>query len=364
MKIALVQDSLCTVGGSERVFQYLCEEFEEADIFTLCYNTKNTPAYFRIRKINVTWMNRFIQTPQLFRFSFPIATYVMENLDLSYYEVVISSSASVAKYLRTPNGNHFCYCYYPTRALWQPRKYFGNSKMRYFIKPYLPYLRKRDYSAAQKVNHFIAISEDTKKHIKEIYNRDSTVIHSPISTDKFYSLDPREDYYLLVSRLEEWKKVDYAVKAFNILGLPLKIVGIGEEEQYLKSIAKSNITFMGYIDDDSLAREYASAKAVIFTPHLEYGLVPLEANASGAPVIAYGIGGITETMVNYNSDIPISEQNATAVFYYEQTEKALTEALLAFNEDQFDRNKLVNHAKKWNVPTFKRKIREYVTNNI
>ncbi len=364
MKIALVHDALITFGGAERVFQYLCEEFKEADVFTLSYNPQNTLLFFKSRKINVTWINKFVQSPTSFKFSFPIATCLFKNLDLSAYDVAISSSASIAKYINVPNGKHFYYCYYPTRALWEPDKYFGDSKIKLFLNPLLPYLRKRDKIAAHKVDHIIAISNDTKNHIMKYYNKDSIVINSPIDSSKFYSSNEREDYYLIVSRLEKWKKVDYAIRAFNALNLPLKIIGSGKEEKYLKSIANSNITFMGSIGDESLAREYSRAKAVIFTPHLEYGLIPLEANASGTPIIAFGEGGITETMVNYNKEDPVSEQNATAVFFYEQTEKSLIEAILDFNNYKFDSDKLISHAKKWDVTTFKRNIRKYVINNL
>jgi len=165
----------------------------------------------------------------------------------------------------------------------------------------------------------------------------------------------------LVSRLEKWKKLDYAIKAFNILGVPLRVVGTGAEEQYLKRIAKSNVTFMGLIDDKSLQKAYSKTKAVVFTPHLEYGLIPLEATASGAPVIAFGLGGITETMVNYNPMMHLSNRTATAVFFYKQTEEALIKAVKSFEELEFDSEKLVEYARQFDVDIFRKKIREYVT---
>ena len=363
MKIALVHDFLCAVGGSERIFEYLCEEFKEADIFTLSINPVKTFPYFSTREINVTWMNRFVRSHSIFKWFFPIASYAMEKLDLSGYQIVISSSATVAKYIKVPSGKHFCYCYFPTRALWESGKYFGNSRKKVLLKPFLKYLQKRDFSAAQQVDQFIAISEYTRRFIKKYYNRNSVVIHSPIETDKFYSAEQRGDYYLLVSRLEKWKRVDYAITAFNKLGLPLRIIGTGEEQEYLKRISKANITFMGSVNDRSLAEQYSRAKAVIFTPFLEYGLVPLEANASGAPVIGYGRGGITETMMDVGGNGRGPKKKATAIFFYEQTDKALMKAVLDFKKYKFFSSKLVKHAKNWDVGKFRSKIRKYIMDN-
>jgi glycosyltransferase involved in cell wall biosynthesis len=364
MKIALVHDALIIYGGAERIFQYLCEEFEDADIYTLSYNPENTLPFFKTKKINVLRINKWVQYPTAFKFSFPISKYLFGKLDLSKYDLVISSSASIAKYISVPNGKHFNYCYYPTRALWEPKKYFDRSIIRYFIIPFLPYLRKMDKNAAGKIDHVIAISSDSQKHIKRYYDRESFIINCPIDTSKFCASDEREDYYLLVSRLEKWKKIDYAIKAFNTLKLPLRIVGEGKEEAYLKSISNSNIQFVGFVDEKGLSRQYSKAKAVIFTPHLEYGLIPLEANASGTPVIAFGKGGVTETMINYNDTNKKESSKATAVFFYEQTEQALIEAVLKFNKQSFNQDYLVEHAKQWNVPSFQQKIREYIWKNL
>ena len=250
----------------------------------------------------------------------------MENIDLSHYDLVISSSASIAKYVDAKNGKHISYCYYPTRALWEPEKYFGYTKWGHRANPFLKYYREKEKKLTQRVDQFIAISEDTKKHIKKYFNRSSHVIHCPIETENFSLLNNKSDYFLLVSRLLKWKRVDYAVKAFNELGLPLKIIGTGEEEKYLRSIAEPNIEFLGFIDDKQLAIEYSKARAVIFTPLLEYGLIPLEANASGTPVIAYGYAGVTETMIPYSLEEEIDQQNPTAVFFYEQSKEALIDA--------------------------------------
>ena len=359
MKIAIVHDYLCGVGGSERVFQYMCEEFAEADVFTLAYNADATLPYFKSIKIRTTWLNRFVQSMNAFRWSFPVATYVMELLDFSGYDLVLTSSATVAKYVTVANGKHLCYCYVPTRALWQTDQYFRSGFKAFAVKSLLSYLRRRDLIAAQRVDQFIAISQFTKGHIAATYQRDSDVIFSPIDLARFSPLDGRSNHYLVVSRLEQWKRVDYAIEAFNALGLPLRIIGAGVEEERLRAIAGPNIIFLGSVDDDELAREYAQAKAVVFTPFLEYGLVPLEANACGTPVICYGVGGITETMVPWSSDCSHSPA-PTAVFFYEQTASALIAAVRQFELATFDASNLVAHAARWGVPAFKRQLRDAV----
>lgn len=359
MKIAIVHDYICGMGGSERVFQYICEEFPEADVFTLAYNPAMTLPYFKSVNIHTTWLNRFVQSMDAFRWSFPIATYVMELLDLSSYDVVLSSSATVAKYVKVPNGKHICYCYIPTRALWQTGEYFRASLKAVLVKAVLSYLKRRDYAAAQRVDQFIAISQFTKNHIASTYQRDSKIIFSPIDLDRFAPLPHRGDHYLVVSRLEQWKRVDYAIEAFTRLGLPLRVIGTGVEEGRLRAMAGPNITFLGSVDDTTLAREYAEAKAVVFTPYLEYGLVPLEANACGTPVICYGVGGITETMIPWASDQAASAA-PTAVFFYEQTAQALAEAITQFEQASFNDASLIKHASLWGVPAFKRQLRDAV----
>lgn len=360
MKIAIIHDYLCGIGGSERIFQYICEEFPEGDTYTLAYNPSKTYSFFLTRKIYTTWLNKFVQSMEAFRWSFPIATYAMQTFDLSKYDIVLSSSATVAKYVLVPNGKHICYCYIPTRALWHFNQYFGNNFRAKILKPVLPYLRKRDYIAAQRVNHFIAISNFSKDDIKQYYNRDADVIYCPIETDKFRPSDKRGNHFLIVSRLEHWKRVDYAVEAFNKLGLPLRIIGTGKEESNLRSMANSNITFLGAVNDAVLAREYGEARAVIFTPFLEYGLIPLEANASGTPVICYGRGGVAETMIPLDSQ-KMSNEKPTAVFFYEQTADALIEAIKQFEKYRFEGDDLMRHARKWSIESFKQEIREYVT---
>jgi glycosyltransferase involved in cell wall biosynthesis len=278
----------------------------------------------------------------------------MESQRLKGYDLVLSSSATVAKYVSVVGGTHLCYCYMPTRAIWQADAYFNPTsiKAQVFFR-FRRHLQRRDYLASQRVDHFITISEMSRRFIREYYDRDAEVMPCPIDLSLFYSA-PKQDHYLLVSRLEHWKRVDYAIEAFNRLGLPLRVIGTGEEERRLRAMAKPNITFLGAVDDEALAREYSQARAVVFTPYLEYGLIPLEANASGTPVICYGKGGVIETMIPLDSS---GSEPATAVFFDEQTPESLIGAIRRFESSTFDSEALLRHAAKWGVPAFQERIR-------
>lgn len=362
MRIALVHDQLLSLGGSERVFQYMCEAFPEAPAYTLAYQPADTLPYFRTRGVRTSWMNGVVRSMDAFRMSFPVATHVMQRLDFSDYDVVLSSSATIAKYIRVPQGLHICYCYTPTRAIWQAQSYFedgGGLKARVF-RALLPHLKARDLEAARRVDRFIGISEMSARQIREAYGREAAVLPCPIELDRFQPSATRGEHFLIVSRLERWKRLDYAIEACTRLGVPLRVVGGGEEEARLRAIAGPTVEFLGALDDAAVAREYAEAKAVLFTPHLEYGLVPLEAAASGTPVIAYGEGGIRETM------IPVDGSGSeagppTALFFPEQTAESVMEAIRRFDAGAFSASALVAHAAAWGVPRFRERLRALVS---
>jgi len=359
MRIAILHDHLCGIGGAERVFQYFCEEFAEADAYVLSHNRRRTLPYFARRGVRTTVLNPFVRTMEAYRWAFVPATYVWESLDLSAYDVVLTSSAHGAKYARVPNGVHICYCYFPTRAIWNRAEYFGTSLKGRALDIALPYLRRRDLAAASRIDRFIAISRISQQAIAKYYARDSEIMFPPVDLDRFHPRGTRGDHYLLVSRLETWKRVDYAIEAFNRLRLPLRVVGTGQLEQRLRAMAGPNITFLGALDDDALAREYAQARALIFTPRLEYGLTPLEAAASGTPVIGFGKDGFAEVMVPLGG---ADGRTPTAVFFDEQTADSLMAAVERFENAgaEFDSASLRAHAVAWGVPAFKRRIRELV----
>jgi glycosyltransferase involved in cell wall biosynthesis len=366
MKLAIIQDQLLTEAGSERVFLYMAQEFPEADIFTLAYNPETTWPEFRQFDIRTSWMNRFVQSHDRFKTAFPLSTHVMQHWDFSGYDTILTSSATTAKYIRCHHARHICYCYYPTRAIWTRGKYFDGAKSGLREKLFaLAYdqLKKRDLEAARRVDEFIAISASSRDAIRQFYGRDASVLYSPIDVDRFTpgAAQTKTDRYLMVGRLERWKRADFAIEAFNRLGLPLDIIGTGPEEPALRAMAGPTIRFLGRADDATLVKAYGAARAVIFSPELEYGLVPLEAAAAGTPTIALGKGGVLETMIGPDD---AQGRRPTAVFFDEQTPEAVLAAIGRFAGMTFPKQGLMDHAKGFGIPEFRRKLRRLVYNDM
>jgi glycosyltransferase involved in cell wall biosynthesis len=366
MKLAIIQDQLLTEAGSERIFLYMAQEFPEADIFTLAYNPETTWPEFRRFDIRTSWMNRFVQSHDRFKTAFPLSTHVMQHWDFSGYDTILTSSATTAKYIRRHHARHICYCYYPTRAIWTRGKYFdgATSGLRgtLFSLAY-DHLKKRDLEVARRVDEFIAISESGRDAIRQFYGRDASVLYCPIDVERFTAgaTAQKTDRYLMVGRLERWKRADFAIEAFNRLGLPIDIIGTGPEESALRAMAGPTIRFLGRADDATLVQAYGAARAVIFTPELEYGLVPLEAAAAGTPTIALGKGGVLETMVGLED---AEGRVPTAVFFDEQTPEAVMAAVRRFEGAAFSKAGLMGHAKGFGIPEFQRKLRRLVYNDM
>lgn len=360
MRIALVQDQLLTKAGSERMFLYMAQEFREADLFSFCYDPDGTWPEFRKFSIRTHPFGGLVRSHGSFKLGFPLISLLMEHWDFSGYDVVLTSSATTAKYLRARHATHVCYCYYPTRAIWESERYFGGHKGLgiHIFEFLLPWFRRRDHAAAQRIDYLVGISDSSCRAIRKYYGRDAQVLFCPVDLDRFRAVQAtKKDYFLLVSRLERWKLVDYAVEAFNRLGKQLFIVGTGPDESRLVGLAKGNITFLGGVNDEELAHRYAEARAVVFTPELEYGLVPVEAIATGTPVIALGRGGVLETMVGVDDP---SGRPATAVFFSEPTAESLVEAVNRFDSIEFSRQQLVAHATEFGVPRFQKRLRAIV----
>lgn len=358
MKIALLQDQLLTCAGSERVFLHMTNEFKEADIFTLCYNKDSTWPEFKEKKINTHPLGKFIKNHKQFKLAFPISTYLMQCWNFNDYDLIISSSATTAKYISNFKGIHISYCYFPTRAIWNYDAYFEKTGIKEFIfSLMMNYFKKRDIEAASRVHYFFSISEMTKEYVKKIYRRDSEVLFSPVETDKVDANNINDDFYLIVSRLEKWKKIEYAIEAFNFNKKKLVIIGTGPHEKYLKSISNENIFFKGFINTFSLASYLQSAKAVIHTPYLEYGLVPIEAAVYGTPSICYGKGGVVETM---NDKQKINGEILTSVFFRDQNSKSLNNAIDEFEKVSFNKDEIQKYAEKFSVNRFQNSMRNSV----
>ena len=325
MKVALVYDRVNKFGGAERVIQRLHHLYPQAPLYTLVHNP-DTSEWSRGIKVIPSFFNKIKFFRTRHELLAPVANYGFEDFNLNQYDVVISVTSADAKAVITkPETLHICYCLTPTRYLWQGfSEYEKDIKMRLLPKMIKKTIRSTDYINAQRPDRYIAISDEVKRRIKKYYNRQADIIYPSIE-DKFYSKNKpkklsQRGSYLLVSRLVPYKKADLVIKTFNQLGLPLVVVGSGSEKSRLKSLAKSNISFLGQISDSELISQYRQAKALIFPQLEDFGLIPLEAQASGTPVIAYAQGGALETVVDQE----------TGLFFKKQTPGSLIDAIRRF----------------------------------
>jgi len=362
LKILLIHDQMLTKGGSERVFTYLADIFPEADIFTPTYNPKTSVTFKRSRELVVSkFFNAVIRNSTTFKFFFPILTYYFQFKNFQNYDLIISSSATCAKYIRNFSGKHICYCYVPTRAIWEIDNYFPKKNLiKFFFKILLPYFKKRDLKTSKYIDLYIGDSMDSGRRIRKIYNNRTTYAYSPIEFSKYSSFfsNVKEDYFLVVSRLDFWKRVDIAVNAFNANGKKLIIVGLGEAYNDLRAKAKPNIQFLNNVTDKKLGNLYSKAKGVVFTCDIEHGLIPIEANACGTPVICYGFGGVKDTMINFDGR---NFNEATAVFFYDQNSSSLNDALDIFDNINFNSHNIRNNARRFSRNIFKKNIKSIVT---
>lgn len=359
MNLAIVHDMIVSRGGAERVLLHLAEAFPGAPIFTTCYLPHASYPAFRHLDITSSWYHTAARSDTLYKaLYFPLGVMAARSIDLTHYDVVLQSTTHGAKYAKVrEDALVVSYCYTPFRLLWNPDSYvrgkLGGAATRLFA-PVLTALRKLDYESAQRPDAFWAMTQGTAERIRRSYSRDvSHVISPPVDCRNFQSSNTKKDYYLVVSRLEPYKQVDLVVKAFNTMGLPLRIAGRGTQERQLRRLARSNITFLGRVDDDELSRLYAECKALIFPQHEDYGLTPLEASASGTPVIAYGRGGILDTSVPFSGD----SRACTTLLFDEQTTESLIDAVERSRTMTFDPAFIRRHAERFDVPRFIERVR-------
>jgi glycosyltransferase involved in cell wall biosynthesis len=338
MKIALVHDYLTQKGGAERVFELLCKRFPDADIFTSLYDPEKT-IDLRERAVKTTVLQKIPGAAKNFRLMAPFYFPAFRALDLEDYDLIISSSTSFAKAVRKkPSARHICFCHNVTRFLWDTETYlreYGDYK--YFstlIEQIFQAMRKVDLRYAQEPDLYIANSSVVARRIKSIYGKQAVVINYPIDTGKFVFNDTKDEFYLASARMISYKRLDIIVEAFNWLGWRLLISGDGPERERLESKALDNIEFVGHVTDKQRTQLFSKAKSIIVAALEDYGLVPVEANASGTPVIAFGAGGVIDTQV----------PGKTGVFFKRQTPDSLQTALEEARGINWDYEKIRNHA--------------------
>ncbi|BAB74531.1 glycosyltransferase [Anabaena sp. FACHB-709] len=356
MKVALVHDYLTQRGGAERVFELLCKRYPEADIFTSLYDPQKTIDMGE-RIVNTTFLQKIPGAAKYFRLMAPLYFPAFRALDLQDYDLIISSSTSFAKAVRKkPGAKHICFCHNVTRFLWDTETYLREySDYRYLsvlIEKVFQLMRDVDLKYAQEPDIYIANSSTVARRIQQIYGKQAIMINYPIDTSNFVFSDTKDEYYLASARMISYKRLDIIVEAFNWLGWPLIISGDGPERERLQAKALDNIKFLGHVSDNQRKELFSKAKSIIVAALEDYGLVPVEANASGTPVIAFGAGGVLDTQIN----------GQTGVFFKRQTPESLQKALLESGEITWDYENIRNHAvNNFSEPVFFSKVERVIT---
>jgi glycosyltransferase involved in cell wall biosynthesis len=358
MKIALVHDHLIQEGGAEKVLEVFEQIWPQAPIYTLLYNEKKIGEVFKNKEIKTSFLQNWPGALNHYQWFLPFMPTATESYDLMDYDVILSSCSAMAKGVITrSNTLHFCYCHTPTRYLWSDtHRYIEELKYNRLIKKIIPLiltkLRAWDQLAALRVDYFIANSKNVSDRIKKYYRRKSVIIHPPVATHQFKISQKVDRYFLTGGRLVAYKKFDLTIKAFNRLGIPLKIFGAGPEEKKLKSLAKSNIEFLGKVVSNDLAKIYSQAIAFIHPQIEDFGITAVESMAAGRPVIAYAAGGACETVV----------EKKTGQFFDEQTWEALADTVVRFKPENYNPSLIKSYAEQFSVDRFKNEIKNFIEN--
>jgi glycosyltransferase involved in cell wall biosynthesis len=352
-RVALVHDFLLDLRGAERVFLALCDLYPDADIFTAVYDPVGTEGRFADRRIHTSFLQKLHPNATSFRRLLPLYPYAMEALDLSGYDLVLSSSSAWAHgVLPSENAVHVCYCHNPFRYAWNARESTLCARgpvMRAALGVVLQRWRQWDWIAAQRVDRYIANSETTRRRIARYFTRDAEVVHPPVEVERF-SPGVVGDHYAVLSELMPHKRIELAVRAFNELRRPLVIIGDGPDARRLRRLAGPTIRFTGRVTDAEVARLLATSRALVVTATEEFGIAAVEAQAAGRPVVALDEGGVTETV----------QEGRTGIFYEEATPEALAAAIAAFDPRSIDPAACVANARRFGREVFAREIRANV----
>ena len=365
MKISLVHEWLTVLAGSEKVLEAIYQIFPGSDIYVLVKNDENLKGtIFENANIHTSFIQKLPFSGTKYRNYLPFFPLAVEQFDLSEYDVVISSSHAVAKgVLTNANQLHICYCHTPIRYAWDLyHQYLKENKLNsglkgLIVKYFLHKIRIWDVVSSNRVDFFVANSKYVAKRIGKIYRRDAEVIYPPVDVDKFELYRKKEDFYLAASRFVPYKKIDLIVEAFSKMpDKKLVVIGDGPDFEKIKRKAGKNVELLGYQPFEVLKEYMQKAKAFIFAAEEDFGIMPVEAQACGTPVIAYGKGGVTETVIS----------GKTGIFFEKQTVESLVEAVNLFEkkENKFDITEIRKNAEKFNKERFKREFKEFVERKI
>lgn len=357
MKIAIVHDWLTNMGGAEQVVINFKEVYKEAPIYTTFYNPNKLDDKLKNIEVKTSHLQKKKMVENHKKY-FPLMPKAFEKFDLNEYDVVLSSSSSCAKGVLTKPGSiHICYCHTPMRYAWEKRDEYtlGMGKLKKKLVEILcHYMRIWDVASSNRVDYFIANSTEVQKRIKKHYKRDSVVINPPVRCNMFNISETDGDYYLVLSRLVGYKRFDLAVQACSELGKKLVVIGEGPEKEKLEKLANENITFLGRQPDDVVKKYMSECKALLFPGEEDFGIVPVEAQSCGRPVIAYGKGGVLDSVID----------GKTGIFFKEQTVESLKEAINKFETMKFDKEEIREHALEFDESVFQEKIRKFVEEKV
>jgi glycosyltransferase involved in cell wall biosynthesis len=356
MKVAIIHYWLVGMRGGEKVIEALCEMYPQADIFTHVYVPEMVSDRIRRHRVVPTFINSLPRAARMYKTYLPLMPLALEQLDLRGYDLVISSESGPSKGIIPPSDAlHVCYCHTPMRYIWNMYNDYrdGAGRLtRLMMPPLAHYLRMWDVTSAARVDSFVANSTTVARRIHRYYGADSVVIHPPVDVNAFSAVAPSElgDFYLMAGELVSYKRPDLAVQAFNEMKLKLVVIGGGEMLDEVRRIAGPTVTVMGSQPFDILKQHYARCRALIFPGEEDFGMVPVEAMASGRPVVAFGRGGATETVAD----------GVTGVFFAEQTVEAIVSAVKRLAALDIDSAEIAAHANQFGRDPFFAKMRAHI----
>ena len=353
--LALIHDWLNQLGGAEDVLAALVGLYPDAPLYTSLYDRDRMPAHWREWDIRTAFIDRLPfahRKPQLY---FPLYPFAFEQFDLRGYDVVLSNKSGFCHGVITgPETMHVCYCLTPTRYVWRYHQYAEQEDLgrltRAGLAPFLTFLRQYDRLAADRVDHFIAISDEVRRRIAKVYRREATIIYPPVDVGRFAPSNRVDDYYLFVGRLVPYRRLDVLIEAFNKMGKPLKIAGSGRDRARLEALAGPTVEFLGFVPDADLPDLLARCRAFVWPGEEDFGISPLQANAAGRPVIAYAAGGARETGV----------PGVTGALFAEQSVAAIIETVESFDPLSVSPAAIRRHAEQYDIALFKRRIADFV----
>lgn len=359
MKLALIHDWLNQRGGAEDVLETLVGMSPGSPVYTSIYAPELMPASYRDWDIRTLWIDRLPGIHQHHQPYLPFYALAWNGLSLTGYDVILSNKSGFCHGVRHDGGAiHICYCLAPTRYVWQPDAYLAREGLgravRAGLRPLIAGLRKWDYDAAQGVDHFIAISREIQERIRTYYQRDSVIIYPPVETQRFEPVSRPDDFYLVVSRLIPYKRIDLAVRACTELGLPLKVAGRGRDLDRLREMAGPTVEFLGYVSDEQVDDLMARCRAFLFPGLEDFGITPVQAQAAGRPVIAFAGGGALDTVI----------PGKTGELFNEATVESLAGALRDFDPNRYVVRDLRRHAEQFDTAVFEREMRSFINRQL